>query len=214
MSDLNKYKHIIWDWNGTLLDDVEVCVQILNNILAEYNFPPLTIPKYQKHFDFPVIKFYQYLGFDFEAVSFDLIANMFIDQYNIKRFECKLHARALEVLDLLRSKGCELSILSAYQQNMLEELVKFCKVDDYFTHIVGLGDYYAAGKVQSGKLLVEKLDHSPADVLLIGDTIHDFEVAKTIGVDCILIAGGHNSKERLESCNTPTLDSLEELLNL
>jgi phosphoglycolate phosphatase len=139
---------------------------------------------------------------------------MFIDQYDIKRFECKLHSHALEVLDSLRSKGCELSILSAYQQNILEELVKFCKVDDYFTHIVGLGDYYAAGKVQSGRLLVDKLDHPPADVLLIGDTIHDFEVANAIGVDCILIAGGHNSKQRLKSTNAPTLDSLKEILNL
>ena len=62
------------------------------------------------------------------------------------------------------------------------------------------------------KLLV-KLDVLPSEILLIGDTVHDHEVAELLGIDCVLIARGHNKKCKLENCGVPVFDSIKELVD-
>lgn len=59
-------KHIIWDWNGTLLDDVGLSLEAINIVLARYNLPPLRKERYLEIFTFPVIEYYRELGFNFE----------------------------------------------------------------------------------------------------------------------------------------------------
>ena len=62
-----KYKHILWDWNGTLLDDMWLCVESLNRILKKRERPPLDEKTYKETFSFPVKKYYETLGFDFSV---------------------------------------------------------------------------------------------------------------------------------------------------
>ena len=85
------------------------------------------------------------------------------------------------------------------------------ELTDRFTDVIGLNDIYASGKVENGKQYIAGLNIDPADVLFIGDTLHDFEVAEAMGVSCALVAGGHNSRARLETSGVPVFDSLSEL---
>jgi len=48
---------------------------------------------------------------------------------------------------------------------------------------------------------------------LIGDTVHDYEVAREIGAKCLLIAGGHQSIEKLTACGVPVLNNIKEIYN-
>jgi phosphoglycolate phosphatase len=210
--NLLRYKHVIWDWNGTLLDDAWVCVEVLNEILKKYNKPLITLEQYRRDFDFPVKDYYRYkLGFDFSIEPFEIIANEYIELYNKRRFECRLHDKAVEVLKYLAGNNIEQSILSAYEHKMLEETVSYFGIRQYFTRLAGLNDYYAQSKVENAKLLMGKLDFDSEQVVLIGDTVHDFEVAQSVDIDCVLIANGHNSPEKLISCGTRVLSSLEEI---
>ena len=77
-----KYKHVIWDWNGTLLDDVGECVAVLNDMLGKRGMELATVERYQKAFSFPVINFYLDLGFDFEKEPFDKVADEYIESYS------------------------------------------------------------------------------------------------------------------------------------
>jgi len=210
-NNLKKYRHIIWDWNGTLMDDAWLCVEILNHLLRKYNLPTVTCEEYQLVFGFPVEDYYRRLGFDFSVEPYETIAKEFITEYNRRRFETKLHNCAATVLTAFTQANLTQSILSAYEQTQLEETVDFFDVRDFFIKIVGLNDYYAASKIDHGKKLIDDLDFDPHEILLIGDTIHDFEVANSIGVDCILIPGGHQSIERLKACRACVLDSLTQI---
>ena len=67
---------IIWDWNGTLLDDVSICIDIMNEILGRRGLDKLTRKKYQQIFRFPVIDYYRQLGFDFKRDSFENLSLM------------------------------------------------------------------------------------------------------------------------------------------
>lgn len=210
---LRKYRHIIWDWNGTLLNDAWLCVEIINEILRERNEQPVTHERYKEEFGFPVECFYQRLGFDFAVDSFEALANEYIGKYDERRFECKLQDHAISALRHCLDLGFKQSILSAYHQVRLEEVLDFFELRPLFTHVVGLDDHHAHGKTQQGIRLTEESGFRSGDVLLIGDTVHDYEVAQEIGVDCALFVGGHNTEKRLQSCGVPVFDSLAQLMS-
>ena len=77
------YQHIIWDWNGTLLNDTWLCVEVLNELLVARNRSTIDSNEYRKQFGFPVIHFYDYLGFDVDVDSFDSISRAFINTFDL-----------------------------------------------------------------------------------------------------------------------------------
>lgn len=203
-----KYRQIIWDWNGTLWDDTWLCVEINNHMLKRRNLPPITVDTYREKLCFPVTGYYCQLGFDYSVDPYNKLAEEFIAEYTQRRFECDLHPEARELIEFFQSLELSQAVLSAYQHDTLMQAVKHFQLLDFFDDVIGLNDIYAHGKVDNGKQYIAKLNIDPADVLFIGDTVHDFEVADAMGVQCALVANGHNSRERLEACGAPVLDSL------
>jgi phosphoglycolate phosphatase len=208
---LSTYQHIVWDWNGTLLNDVSVCVEVVNEILEQHRMPLITTDYYRTHFDFPVKAFYEGLGFAFASTDYSRLADDYIAIYRIKQLTCPLHAHAARVLALLQANRIEQSILSAYHGELLREVVGHFGIAEFFTRIQGLDNLYAASKISQGQKLMEQLMLPPDSVILIGDTTHDAEVARALGVDCLLIGNGHQHAERLQHCGTPVLNSLAAL---
>lgn len=210
---LKKYKHIIWDWNGTLFNDVNLCCDIINNILIENDLCPLSIERYKEIFTFPVKEYYRKAGLDFEKISFEELGKQFMDEYEKRKLECKLYEDADNFLNEIFKMNIEQSVLSAYSQKPLENLITHYGIRKYFIGFAGLDNIYANGKVELGKRWVKKLNLEKGEAVLIGDTLHDFDVANEIGADCILIANGHQQKEILLNSGTQVLDSLKDLIN-
>lgn len=210
---LSNYKHIIWDWNGTLFNDVDLCCDIINNILIENNLCPLSIEKYKEIFTFPVKEYYRKAGLDFEKISFEELGRQFMDEYEQRKLECTLYEGAENFLDKICKMNIKQSVLSAYSQQPLENLITHYGIRNYFIGLAGLDNIYANGKVELGKRWMQKLNLQKGEAVLIGDTLHDFDVANEIGADCILISNGHQKKETLLNSGTRVLDSLKELFN-
>ena len=213
MVELNKYRHVIWDWNGTLLDDVWLCVESVNESLSRRRLPLITEETYRELFDFPVIDFYRQLGFDFEVESFEDLSVEYHSQYEPRWIECRFQPGAREALESLANTGLNQSLLSAAHQEMLDACVEHFNLGEHFVHVTGLDNKYADGKVELGRRLLGRLRMDPRDVLLIGDTVHDHEVARALGVDCVLTAAGHHSREKLEPCGVQVFDSPAEIFN-
>jgi len=211
MERLRKYKHIIWDWNGTLIDDVWLVVDIMNKMLKKRNLPGIDSKRYREIFDFPVMDYYAKLEFDFSNESFEDLTVEFISEYYTRFNECKLFDKVEEVLKKIRNMEISQSILSASKENILVEKVKYYGIDKYFCRIMGLENHYAESKVERGKKWIAELNLNPQDVLLIGDTAHDYIVSKNIGSDCLLIANGHHNYERLAKLGVEVINSLKEI---
>lgn len=194
---INKYKHVIWDWNGTLLNDVDYCRKIINRILVENDLPKLSLQKYREIFTFPVQNYYEAAGLDFSKKSFEVLGKEFIDEYEANKLTCSLHDNAVEVLSLIHKQGIGQSVLSAYLHDNLVNILDHYDLRKYFDNIIGLDNIYAGSKTHLGLMLIEQLNLPGNEVLFIGDTLHDAEVAKAMGVDCVLIANGHQVKETL-----------------
>lgn len=204
---------IIWDWNGTLVNDLSVCVQIINKMLEVRNLNQITIDDYQSIFTFPVKAYYLSLGFDFHKEDYRAVAKEYIDQYNQLWHCCTLQPQVQETLTKLKQKGYSQAILSAMEEQNLKQMVSHFKLDDFFQAIIGIENNLAESKVSQGKRLLTILKKHPKDICMIGDTLHDAEVAKHIGCECILISHGHHSHEKLKTTGLPVIKHLRELID-
>ncbi len=206
------YKHIVWDWNGTLLDDTWLCLDIMNKQRVRIGKLPLTLLEYRRTFDFPVKNFYEQIGFDFAQESYESVAQNFITEYTKRRFECDLHFGVAALLAKYRDYGFSQSILSAYAQDVLKEMTNHFGIDQFFSHIVGLDNHYASGKLEEGKQLMQQLDIPANQIVLIGDTTHDHEVAQSLGIDCLLVSQGHQDPSKLQKREVPVVPTLSETM--
>jgi phosphoglycolate phosphatase len=208
-----RYESIIWDWNGTLLDDLEVSLEVANEILEQYRLPGLTIPQYRDIFDFPVSLYWQRAGLDLSTVNFETVSDLFGSAFFGRIHRAPVFDRALSILEEVKSHGTLQFILSNTQQSTLEDMLEAKRVDHFFADIRGIQDSLARGKTQAGLQLVADHSIQRSRTILIGDTLHDFEVATALEVDCLLISTGHHSHERLLASGANVVSSLEEAIS-
>ncbi len=213
---IENYQHIIWDWNGTLLNDVQLCADIMNNLLKARSLPTITLKTYREIFTFPVKDYYIKAGHDFVNESFEEISVDFIAEYESRKAGCTLYPFVAEILEIVHSLKIEQHLLSAYKQNNLEDIIKHFGINEYFNSVRGLDHIYADGKIELGKQLMNEISSNGkgSKVLLIGDTIHDYEVAEGLKTDCLLVSNGHQNNEKLKSLNIPVIKNLKELFLL
>ena len=207
----DKIQHIIWDWNGTLLDDTLACVNVINHLLTTRGVPPIDMPHYREVFGFPVIDFYRRINFPLQHEDWDTLAREFHDLF-LRDPAMRLHTDALDALDHLRRRRLPQSILSASEQGLLNRMLTDFGIRAYFTEVYGAGDFHGTSKLDLGRSLLRRLDLPPENALLIGDTLHDAEVAHALGIPCALIAQGHQSAPRLAQTGAPIFATLTDLI--
>jgi len=192
-------KHIIWDWNGTLFDDVEPCIASINRMLRRRGLPETSADHYRSIFEFPVKSYYRKLGFPIDEEDWDAVAREFHRHYRELAETAALRQGIDHVLSALAERGHPMSVLSACEISILEDLLSRHGIRGFFRFVYGLDNLYASSKLEQGRALLAAIAEEPSDLVLIGDTSHDVEVAGALGCDCVLLAGGHQSVERLVS---------------
>jgi phosphoglycolate phosphatase len=202
--------HIIWDWNGTLLDDRWLCVDAINKSLLLRNLPVIDENRYLEIFCFPVEKYYLKLGFDFEKEPFTISGSEFIKNYNSRFHEPKLHEGVIHLLDFVKTEGITQSILSAGKQEYVDDWVIHHQLKDYFIKVLGIDNHYASGKTTLGIKWINEMEYDAEKVLMVGDTLHDLEVANAMGIKCVLVAQGHTSYTRLRDTGAFVFNDLFE----
>ena len=211
---MNRIRHVIWDWNGTLLDDVDGCVAVLNGMLARRGLPNITRDLYKQRFGFPVRPFYQGLGFDVSDAAFEALACEFIGAYKAALHQIALHKDALAVMIALDNHVDGQLVVSAMEHSMLGLMLRDYDVMPLLRAHQGTTNLQAGSKVEVGVTKIRALGLSPDELLLVGDTAHDVELARAIGCECVLHSGGHQTRERLELTGCRVVDELEDVLKL
>ena len=207
-----KPRGVIWDWNGTLLDDLQLCLGLLNELLEDSGCPNrYDLEGYREIFGFPVVDYYRRAGLDLEKRSFEEMAADYVARYDPASFSCSLCPGAADALAALKSAGVRQVILSASELTLLKAQTEHLGVAGYFDELLGQTDYYAHGKLAVGKAWMARQDFDPAQAVLVGDTLHDAEVAAGLGTKCVLCAAGHQSRARLLTAGVPVIGTLEEL---
>jgi len=188
---LSHKTHIIWDWNGTLLNDGDLCAEITAEIMISHGLKPLTRDDHRKKFRLPVEDFYKDAGFDFEKVEFKKVAETFVAEYRARFSLCRLFDGTEALLGRLQGVGKKQSILSASRERELHDLVKQFNIGKYFDHVCGLVDFHAVSKKERGQELMTLWGAPKDNTILVGDMDHDVEVAEALGIDVLLVDNGH-----------------------
>ena len=210
----NAYTHIIWDFNGTIYDDVDACIKSANRLLGAHELPLVTsVEQYRSLFGFPIQDYYTRMGFDFDKVPYAVLAPEWMDYYFEYSADSTVYPDIPDVMDALHGMGVEQWILSATEVNMLRGQLESLGILSRFDGILGLDNIHAHSKKEIG--VAWKNANPDVRALMIGDTDHDAEVAAAMGIDCVLVAAGHQSRERLEKCNCiAVLDTVRDVLKL
>lgn len=204
---------LIWDWNGTILDDTFLTYEIANRMLRERGLPALDgQDAYRDVFGFPIREYYLRMGYTFEKEPYETVADEFVALYADGFPRCPLHRDVVRVIDTLAARGYPQALLSATRRDQLLEQVERHGIADRFVRILGLTNHFAHSKAELARAFIAEMRIPPEHALFIGDTDHDHAVASAIGCACVLIDGGHQSHARLAACGVPVLGCVTELL--
>ncbi|MFR2591736.1 MAG: QueT transporter family protein, partial [Ruthenibacterium lactatiformans] len=203
---------VLWDWNGTLLDDAALCCELLNTMLARHGYAPVgSMEAYRQVFCFPIETYYRRAGFDFSRHPFAALADEYMRLYTPRSLGCPLQPDACAVLDALRAQGMRQVMLSASKRENLQQQVEHFGLRSRFDTLLGLSDIYAKSKTEVGLRWLRESGADPARIMMVGDSEHDFEVARALGVRCVLFSGGHQPREVLAATGAPVIDALAQL---
>ena len=204
-----KIEQVLWDWNGTLLDDLEYSIQVRNAIFPAFHLPLLeSVEEYHRQFTFPVRLYYERAGVTDDI--FDDVAHAWMAEYERCMDTIPLHEDASETVERFHQAGLRQTVLSASEQTMLRRQLALYGLDSRFDAILGRGDIYAGSKEAIGREYLQSCGIPAEATVMIGDSLHDAEVARALGARCILAARGHQSRATLLEAGVPVVDSLRE----
>ncbi|ERP39330.1 HAD family hydrolase [Chitinivibrio alkaliphilus] len=194
---IDTYETFLWDFNGTIIDDVWLCYEIYQVQQRKYNLRLLSLEEYRFYFTFPVQDFYTFAGFTGTKKTFTRLAGEFIALYREKRTECQLHEGVQSVLQEIQNQQKTSRIISAYNRKELEATLEEFGIRQYFSTVHGLESQTSGSKIEMARELCDVHNCAPEKTVLLGDTVHDYEVACDLGISAVLTTKGHNSRERL-----------------
>lgn len=213
--------HIVWDWNGTLFDDVEAVVAASNAAFASVRplgleLAPLSVQQYREQYQVPVIGFYeQVLGRAPSPDEWALMDRSFHDHYETRRNACGLTAGAPAVLSAWAEGGLRSqSLLSMYAHADLVPLVRRLELEPHFLRVDGR--HSTSGISGKSEHLVRHLAAlgpagvDPSRTVLIGDVVDDALAAASVGAHAVLFAGGSHARTTLERVGVPVADTLTQ----
>ena len=205
-------KNVVWDWNGTIVDDSFLFVETMNSVLSDYSLPQISLRDYRKSFCFPIQKYWASLGFVFNKKQFDEMNHSFIGRYKKKMFVPLLHKNILCVLKKLQKETINQFVVSASENSLLLDSVEHYGLGGFFSSVWGVDNLNALGKESLAKELVSSANINPHETLLVGDTSLDYRVACSVGFSPLLVSFGHFSRSRLLKTGAPIVDSPKEIL--
>lgn len=201
-----KYKNILWDWNGTILNDTPVAFEATNILLKRYGYPTITLGYYRDNMDTPIVNFYSKI-FDLSKHEMQRLDNKWGALYHQLSDKIRLHTGVEELLSFFAKENCRQVVLSAFKT---EEIIKYAQkfsIEHYFENILGTQNIVMESKTMRGKKYMQEHNFCPEQTLYIGDTVHDYDTARELGIDCVLFSGGQQSPSLLQQCGVPVFNS-------
>lgn len=215
---LARMAHLVWDWNGTLLDDLTLTVEATNASLAVLGGVAVTVDEHQRTFRRPVIDYYSYaLGWTLTAAEFRLLDEAFHVVYQEGLVGCQL---APDAPDALAAWSGTQSLLSMWSHSYLTREVRRRGLTGWLSRVdgklTGVGEAPPLGDRKAAYLArhLAALGVAPHDCVLIGDSIDDADAATTVGARCVLYAGGITDRERLAATGHPVAASLVQAITI
>ncbi|MCM2392313.1 HAD family hydrolase [Streptomyces albipurpureus] len=205
--------HLIWDWNGTLLDDITAVIGATNAAFADIGLEPITLERYREMYCVPVPRFYErLLGRLPTDEEWELMDVTFHRYYSEHRLACGLTQGAEELLGEWRRAGRSQSLLSLYGHDELVPIVRGYGIESHFIRVEGRRGRSGGSKAIHMEAHLAALigTAAPERTVVIGDAADDAIAAAHVGARAVLYTGGSHSRASLELVGVPVVDTLED----
>lgn len=205
-------KYTIFDFNGTIVDDVNVSLKAINCCVEKYlKREPLDLDEYLHVFTFPIQKYYENVGFDWsKGYSYEEVGQLWFDKYREFKNEYKIFDGVIDVLKRNRELGNKNILLSASHLDTLKIQLVELGISEYFDEVLGIDNIYAASKIDVAVKWMK--DINPEDCMFVGDSLHDLETALAMGIkNTTLVARGHQAKDVLLQEYANVVDDIRQV---
>jgi phosphoglycolate phosphatase-like HAD superfamily hydrolase len=207
--------HIVWDWNGTLLDDLHVVIEAANVSLGRLGIGPIDEEDYRDHFTRPVRAFYDSLfGRPILDEEWEILNDTFHREYYARVGGASLTGDAHRALKVVEGRGWAQSLLSMSPQEWLDHVVDRFRLDSRFVGIRGLTGPTGGLKAEHLEEHLGDLGVEPERAVVIGDTPDDATAATQVGARVVLYHGGSHHLPTLEEVGAPIAHTLVEAVEL
>ncbi|MDT5030613.1 MAG: hypothetical protein QOC94_784 [Actinoplanes sp.] len=205
--------HLVWDWNGTLLDDLHLVVSSTNSAFASVGARSVDPDEHRRQFRRPVAEFYaEILGRAVDHEEFGRLDRIFHDAYRVGLTSTGL---AQDAMAAIQSWPGTQSLLSMWFHSELVPALETYGLAGAFTRVDGLRTEIG-GDLKAGHLAnhLAGLRIDGAQVVLIGDSLDDAAAAASVGAAAVLYSGGFTHPERLRASGLPVADTLLEAVEI
>ncbi|MEU7771912.1 HAD hydrolase-like protein [Micromonospora taraxaci] len=207
------HPHLVWDWNGTLLNDLSLVVSATNVVFASLGGPTVTPDEHRVRFRRPIAEYYaEVLGQAVDDDEFGRLDRIFHDAYRTGLTTCELAADARTAMAAWPGGQ---SLLSMWFHEELVPAVHTYGLTGHFARVDGLRATVGGGrKAESLQLHLAELGVDGTSVVLIGDSIDDADAATAVGGRAVLYTGGFTDPARLRASGHPVADTLTDAVTL
>jgi phosphoglycolate phosphatase len=198
-------KNIVFDWNSTLLDDMDAMHACMNIIMQRVGREPITMDYFRTHYEVPFEKLYRNFGFEESQIDtlMNLDRDIFHTHYEPMADIAHLREGAVEILGHARQKGVKTLILSNHIVEPIRNQLRRLEIEHLFDEVLA----YATHAVQFREMTKgEKLrrfmkEHAMTarNTMIVGDSVEEIHIAHEQGLISVAITGGCTSEERLRS---------------
>ena len=214
---MGSVRHIVWDWNGTLLADNDLAHAAFNASLAAAGLPPMDAAETSARYRRPLQGFYEeVLARAIPPDEWLTIDETFQTAYQAGLSGVELAAGADEILVAARGAGWTQSLLSMSRHDVLVEASARWRVDHHFELIQGHRGFPGATKQallrEHWEALCRRFDYTPQQLVIVGDTYDDADAAAALGAPCILVDSGTQTIEVLRRTGNPVVADLSGVL--
>ena len=207
--------HIVWDWNGTLLDDLPIVIEAANAALTPHGVDPIDEDSYRDHFTRPVRAFYDSLfGRPVDDREWHSLNDSFHKEYFSRVESANLTSDSLDALDATAGLGWGQSLLSMSPQDWLDHVVKTKGVASRFSLVDGLQGPTGGHKAEHLEEHLNVMGLDPGRTFVVGDTPDDAVAARHVGAHPILYDGGSHHLPTLQGMGAPVAHTLVEAVEI
>ncbi len=211
------YKLAIFDFDGTLVDSAPGIIDVMRQVIEEYELHEDILTKWQDLVGVPLGRQMEIIFPNHSEEFWSEVADRYRAIYDGKTIEiCPLFPDLLPMLNSLKDAGIKISIASSKRRPLIEVVLEHHKLSPFFELVVGATDItHHKPHPESVHHTIKLLGVQYADTVVIGDSIYDLEMARNAGVDAIGVTTGIHSREILITARPLYIvDSLDEVTRI
>lgn len=202
------FRNLIFDWSGTLVDDLGPVIEATNAVFEHYNLPPFDRDRFRRDFRLPYSEFYAEFLPDVPLAELEV---QFRPAFSNARTPVTILPHAREKLEWCTHHGVRSFVLTSMDTHAFERQMDQFKLRHHF-------EATYSGVVDKREMIHEIIGRhrlKPHETAFVGDMTHDVETARHGGLSSIAVLTGYQHPEVLATVRPDlTVPDLEVLRNL